>query len=81
MTVEELVKWCEKEGVSLQTPIAFRSKDDYYIRAEDLYMGKPYFGNSQHGEEWINNNVPRDADGDTDYEKIPDFIIVDKDYA
>lgn len=79
MTIQELVDWCKANDVSLDTQIALRAKDDYFFTEDDLYMDAPYFGNSRAGEEWIEENAPRDVNGDVDYDNLPAFLILDTD--
>ncbi len=79
MTLNELLKWCDERGVSPDTQIAMRADDDYFLTDAAVSLSKtpPYFGNSQAGEDWIKNNVPRDVDDEIDYDQCPPFIILD----
>jgi len=79
MTVQELVDWCNANDISLDTQIAVRAKDDYFIDETCLELDVPYFGNSREGEEWMEENAPRDEDGEIDYDssEMPEFLILD----
>jgi hypothetical protein len=77
MTVQELVDWCNANDVSLNTQLAIRTKDDYFVFEECLSLDIPYFGNSAEGEEWMEENCPCDEDGYIDYELAPNFLILD----
>ena len=77
MTVQELVDWCQTNGVSLDTQVALRAKDDYFLTGESLYFDRPYFGNCGNGSDWVEENCPRDDDGCPDTEKLEDFLIMD----
>jgi len=77
MTVQELVDWCNANGVSLDTHIAVRAKDDYFITDEKVYMDRAYFGNCSDGSKWECENVPEDENGDLDYDNAPELLILD----
>lgn len=76
MTVQELVQWCNDNGVSLDTHIAARAKDDYFITSESLSMDQAYFGNSNEGMDWERKVAPR-IDGEIDWENIPKVLILE----
>lgn len=77
MTIQELVDWCTANGIGLDTEIALRAKDDYFVTYASLSLDKPYFGNSPEGGEWIRMNVTLDEDGYPDFDKLPNFLILD----
>jgi len=78
MTVEELVQYCEANGISLKTPIALRAKDDYLLVEENIETGDhPYFGNCDNGGDWLRENAPKTPDGDIDFDNLPLFLILD----
>lgn len=80
MTVQELVDWCNANNVPLDTQMAVRAKDDYFVTEESLHKDKnPYFGNCRYGDEWLDENAPRDEHGDIDYDNLPPFLIIDTD--
>lgn len=80
MTIEELVHWAAAHSVPLSTQIAIRSKDDYLLTEDKLSLNDhPYFGNCNDGYDWLLENVPKDEDGDIDFEKIPQFLLIDID--
>lgn len=78
MTVQELVDWCQENGVSLDTVIAVREKDDHFV--SDVYLDQAYFGNCRIGTEWERENIPRDEHGDLDYDQAPQMLIIDTGY-
>ena len=71
MTVQELYDWCVQNGVSLDTHIATRCKDDYFITDEKVFLDRAYFGNCSDGSAWEREN------GDPDYENAPKLLILD----
>jgi hypothetical protein len=75
MTVQELVDWCKRNNLSLDTPIALRSKDDYLLTAGNAYTDTPYFGNCREGTKW--EDSIKDDNGDIDFENYPQFLILD----
>lgn len=79
MTIEELVNWAIANGVPLDTHIAVRAKDDYFLIEDGVSYSVPYFGNSSEGTDWENKTMPRDANGDPDYESPdrPKVVILD----
>lgn len=77
MTVQDLVDWCIENNVSLNTPIAVRSKDDFFITEEKVYLDTAYFGNCSDGSKWERENVPEDENGDLDYDNAPELLILD----
>ena len=77
MTVQELYDWCVQNGVSLDTHIAVRCKDDYFITDEKVYTDAAYFGNCGDGSDWERDNLPVDENGDPDYENAPELLILD----
>ena len=77
MTVQDLVDWCNANGVSLDTHIAVRSKDDFFITEEKVYLDCPYFGNCSDGAVWERENIPENEDGDLDYGNAPKLLILD----
>lgn len=77
MSVQELVDWCVANDVSLDTHIALRAKDDYFLTEDKVYEGSGYFGNSAEGWKWQKANSPIDEDGEPDYDKTPSVLILD----
>lgn len=77
MTVQDLVDWCIENNVSLNTHIAVRVKDDYFITEEKVYLDTAYFGNCSDGSKWERENVPEDENGDLDYDNAPELLILD----
>jgi hypothetical protein len=79
MTLEELVNWAIANDVPMDTHIAVRAKDDYFLIEDGVSFNIPYFGNSSEGTEWENKTMPRDVLGDLDYESSdrPKVIILD----
>jgi hypothetical protein len=81
MNVQELVNYCNERGIPLDTQIAMRAKDDYFLAENCIQLGIPYFGNSGEGEKWMEENGARDADGYVDYENTPKFLLLDTDWS
>lgn len=77
MTIQELVNFCNKNNISLDTQLAVRSKDDYFLTKDAVYLDRAYFGNSQAGSDWEKNVAKVDDDGDIDYDSVPDVLILD----
>jgi hypothetical protein len=77
VTVQELVDWCKQNEISLDTHIAVRAKDDYFIVEEGVSFDQAYFGNCPEGTLWEDENVPVDEDGEPDYDNMPSLIILD----
>lgn len=80
MTIQELIDWCNANDVPLDTQLAVSSKDDYLVVEDRFRFDKnPYFGNCEFGTDWENENMPRDKNGDIDYESkdLKDFLIID----
>jgi hypothetical protein len=76
MTVQELIDYCKKNNISLDTQIAITAKDDYLLHEERISIGNsPYFGNCSYGRDWEKKNLPLDEDGDIDFEKMPNFLM------
>jgi len=76
MTLQELIDYCDAEGISRDTHIAMRAKDDYLLVPERIELDFPYFGNCEYGDEVLDEICPRDDDGERDYDNSPDFIIL-----
>jgi hypothetical protein len=78
MTVQELVDYCNENGISLDTHIAMNAKDDYMLTKDSISLGRPYFGNCSDGSEFEKNHYPRDEHGDIDYdsEDVPKFLVL-----
>lgn len=74
ITVQDLCNWCIENSVSLDTPIAVRSKDDFFPL--DVYMARGYFGNCSEGSAWERENTPI-VDGDLDYDSTPEVLILE----
>lgn len=77
MTVNELVEWCAANKISLDTHIAIRAKDDYFLVDDNVYLDQAYFGNCIEGTEWEEDVGPRDENGDIDYDNMPKVLILD----
>ncbi len=77
MTIQGLINFCEKEGISLDTHIALRAKDDYLLTKDNAYLDTAYFGNCEAGSKWQKKNMPKDENGDPDYENAPKLLILD----
>jgi hypothetical protein len=77
MTVQELIDYCNENGISLDTQIALSAKDDYMLTEDKVSTGLPYFGNCSDGSKWEKEHAPRDADGDVDYDNMPSFLMLD----
>jgi hypothetical protein len=76
MTLKELVDWCNLNNVSLDTHIAVRAKDDYFITLDSVSHDQAYFGNCREGTEWEKDNIPL-VDGEPDYDNAPKLIVLD----
>jgi hypothetical protein len=77
MTVEELVKWCNDNGVDPSTAhIALRVKDDFFLTPEGVSFEAAYFGNCHEGTKWEDANLPI-VDGEPDYDNPPKVLILD----
>lgn len=77
MTLQELIEWCDANGVSRDTHIALRAKDDYILTLDGVSTSVAYFGNCSEGMAWENENAPRDEDGEIDYDNMPEVLILD----
>lgn len=77
MTINELIKYCESNNISLDTHIAVRAKDDYLLTEEKVYIDSAYFGNCSDGGKWEKENIPKDEDGELDYDNAPELLIMD----
>ena len=77
MTIQELINFCTANEISLDTHVALRAKDDYLLVPRHVSLDSAYFGNCHDGGELIERIAPRDAEGDIDYDNIPDFLILD----
>lgn len=77
MNVQQLIDHCNANGISLQTEIALRAKDDYLLTVDKISMDRPYFGNCSDGSKWESENTPRDADGEIDWDNMPSLLILD----
>lgn len=81
MTLQQLIDWCKAKGVDMNTPIAIRDKDDYLLVEDNIIVeARPYFGNCSNGEEYLQAHAVRDANGDIDYDNLPDFIVLGTGY-
>lgn len=77
MTVQDLIDWCKANNVALDTPIALREKDDYFLVPGNVCMDVPYFGNCGNGgQEYLDDITPCNENGDFDYDKAPKFLIL-----
>jgi len=76
MTIQELIDYCEKNSIPLDTHIALTSKDDYMLTEDDISLGIPYFGNCHDGSKYEQKHYPRDEDGDIDYDNAPKFLML-----
>ncbi len=76
MTIQELIDQCTEAGISFDTQIAVRAKDDYLITKESVYLDRAYFGNCADGTAWEEANMPKDEDGDPDYDSAPQVLIL-----
>jgi hypothetical protein len=76
MTVQELVEWCKLNGVDLNTHIAVRAKDDFFITHDSVSHDQAYFGNCHEGSKWEKKNIPL-IDGELDYDNAPKLIVLD----
>jgi len=78
MTVQELVEYCNSNNIPLDTQLAIRAKDDYFVSSDghSVYTDSVYFGNCREGEDWMSNNAPRDVDNYIDYGAVK-FLILD----
>jgi len=79
MTIQNLIDLCNEKGISLDTHIALRAKDDYLLTRDRAHLDTAYFGNCSAGTDWEKNNIPLDEDGDPDYENAPKLLILDTD--
>lgn len=71
MTLNELIKHCQDNGVSFDTQIAIRSKDDYLLTESKIYMDNPYFGNCGDGSNWQEETYPVDEEtGERQYHEV-----------
>jgi hypothetical protein len=77
MTIQDLINLCNEKGISLDTQIALRAKDDYLLTESSISLDIAYFGNCQAGSKWEDENLPRDENGDKDYDKAPEILILD----
>lgn len=79
MTVQELVDYCNREGVSLDTQIVLRTKDDYFLTEEKVSTSDyAYFGNCSEGQDWERNSAPKNENGEPDWDnwKMPELLIL-----
>lgn len=76
MTVQELLDYCNAQGISLDTQIALTAKDDYMLTEDGVSLGRPYFGNCFTGSQYEEKHYPRDKNGDIDYDNSPEFLML-----
>lgn len=80
MTIQEFYDWCVENNIPLDTQMAISSMDGYLVVEERIRLdSQPYFGNCEFGTEWENKNLPRDKNGDIDFDSAErkDFLIFD----
>lgn len=77
MTIQELLEYCQRYEISLNTHIALRSKDDYLLVPYQIHLGDAYFGNCEDGSKLVQEIAPRDPDGDIMWDNVPHFLILD----
>lgn len=79
MTVQQLIAWCLKNNISLDTPIALRDKDDFLLVEDNISTDDhPYFGNCPYGDAYLDKISPRNDDGER--EKKVTFLILGTGY-
>lgn len=77
MTLQQLLEYAVTHGISLDTEIALRAKDDFLLTADKVSLKQAYFGNCRDGSRWEREHGPRDANDDPDYENMPKMLILD----
>jgi hypothetical protein len=73
MTIRELMDILS--NYDPDTNIAIRSKDDFLLTKESIYLAKPYFGNCMKGSRWEDMNLVAFDEEDL---PMPKFLIFDK---
>jgi len=80
MTIQDLLNWCNENGVPLDTHMVVSRKDEFLVVPENLRLDTgPYFGNCDHGDVLLDEIAPAD-DETCERTADPKFLFIGTGY-